>query len=50
MSPPSEPAGDLTLSKPVVVDIAGVDSAAPIFGIVLGIVVMIVLALNAFAY
>ena len=49
MSPPSEPAGDLTLSKPPV-DIAAVDSAAPIFGIALGIVVMIVLALNAIAY
>jgi len=38
MSPPSEPAADLTLSKRAV-DITSVDSAAPIFGIALGIVV-----------
>ena len=47
MPPSSEPAADIALRKP-----AGevVDSAAPIFGIVLGTVVMIVLALNALAY
>ena len=44
-----EPAADLALSRPVD-DVAVGDSAAPLFGIVLGTVVMIVLALNALAY
>jgi len=50
MPPTSEPAtAQITLNKPDV-DLAVVDSAAPIFGIALGMVVMIVLALNALAY
>jgi hypothetical protein len=49
MPPTSEPAAaEIALSKPA--DVAAVDSAAPIFGIALGMVVMIVLALNALAY
>jgi hypothetical protein len=48
MSPPSEPA-DLSLEEPLA-DIAVADRAAPIFGIVLGMLVMIALALNALAY
>ena len=50
MPPTSEPAtAELTLNKPTG-DIAVVDNAAPIFGIGLGMIVMIVLALNALAY
>jgi hypothetical protein len=49
MPPSSERVADIALSKPAG-EIAGADSAAPIFGIVLGTVVMIVLALNALAY
>ncbi|MBV8778345.1 MAG: hypothetical protein JO258_14205 [Alphaproteobacteria bacterium] len=50
MPPTSEPAAaEIALSKPSD-DIAVVDSAAPLFGIALGTVVMIVLALNALAY
>ena len=45
MPPSNEPA----LSTPVA-NVAVADSAAPIFGIVLGTVVLIVLALNALAY
>jgi len=47
MSPPSEPG--LIVHEPAA-NIAVTDSAAPIFGIVLGIVVMTVLALNALVY
>jgi hypothetical protein len=50
MPPTSEPAtAEIALSKPAD-DMAAVDSAAPLFGIALGMVVMIVLALNALAY
>jgi hypothetical protein len=50
MPPTTEPtAAEITLSKPAG-DMAVVDSAAPLFGIALGMVVMIVLALNALAY
>ena len=49
MPPSSEPAANLILSKPAP-DVVVVDSAAPLFGIVLGTVVMVVLALNALAY
>ena len=49
MPPSSEPIVEIALSKPPG-EIAVVDSAAPIFGIVLGAVVMVVLALNALAY
>jgi hypothetical protein len=49
MPPSSEPAADLVLSKPAG-DVVVADSAAPLFGIVLGMVVMVVLALNALAY
>jgi hypothetical protein len=49
MPPASEPTADLVLSKPLG-DVAVADSAAPLFGIVLGMVVMVVLALNALAY
>jgi hypothetical protein len=49
MPPSSEPAVDLALSPPAG-DVSVGDSAAPLFGIVLGTVVMIVLALNALAY
>jgi hypothetical protein len=50
MPPTSEPAtAEIALSKPAA-DMAVVDSAAPLFGIALGMVVMIVLALNALAY
>jgi hypothetical protein len=46
----SEPAAaEIVLNKPVA-GMAVVDSAAPVFGIALGMVVMIVLALNALAY
>jgi hypothetical protein len=46
MPPTSEPAAaEITLNEPAVVD-----NAAPAFGIALGVVVMIVLALNALAY
>lgn len=48
MSPSSEPA-ELTLDEPLP-DIAIADRTAPIFGIVLGMMVMIALALNALAY
>jgi len=40
---------DLTLSEPLP-DIAVADRAAPIFGLALGTMVIIVLALNALAY
>ena len=40
---------DLPLNEPLP-DIAVADRAAPIFGLALGAVVMIVLALNALAY
>jgi hypothetical protein len=49
MPPSSEPAANVALSNPAG-EVAVVDSAAPIFGIILGTVVMIVLALNALAY
>ena len=50
MPPTSEPASaEVALNEPVA-EMAAVDSAAPIFGIALGMVVMIVLALNALAY
>jgi len=49
MAPSREPTVEIALSKPAD-EAAIVDSAAPIFGIVLGAVVMIVLALNALAY
>jgi len=49
MPPSSEPAADLALNRPVD-DVADGNSGAPLFGIVLGAVVMIVLALNALAY
>ena len=49
MPPSSDPAADVALSNPAG-EVAVVDSAAPIFGIILGTVVMIVLALNALAY
>ena len=49
MPPSGEPAADLVLSKPAG-DVSVGNSAAPLFGIVLGTVVMIVLALNALAY
>ena len=49
MPPSSEPAADLALSRPSD-DVAAGNSAAPLFGIVLGSFVMIVLALNALAY
>ena len=45
MPPSGEPAADLAVSRPTD-DVA----AAPVFGILLGAVVMIVLALNALAY
>ena len=49
MPPTSEPAvAEIALDNPT--DVAVVDSAAPLFGIALGTVVMIVLALNALAY
>ena len=50
MPPPSEPIGDLAVSQLPVGDIAVRDSSAPVFGIVLGLVVVAVLALNALAY
>jgi hypothetical protein len=49
MPPSPEPVADLVLSKPAG-DVAVAKSAAPVFGIVLGVVVMVVLALNALAY
>jgi hypothetical protein len=49
MPPTSEPAAEVALNNSAG-EAAVVDSAAPIFGIALGMVVMIVLALNAFAY
>ena len=49
MPPPSEPTVDLVLTNPAG-EVAVSDSAAPVFGIVLGMVVMVVLALNALAY
>jgi len=49
MPPSSEPAADLVLSRPVD-NVSVGNSAAPLFGIALGTVVMIVLALNALAY
>jgi len=50
MPPTSEPAtAEMALSEPAR-DMAVADSAAPLFGIALGMVVMIVLALNALAY
>ena len=50
MPPTSEPAAaEITLSEPAG-EVAVVDSAAPVFGIALGVVVIIVLALNALAY
>jgi hypothetical protein len=49
MPPTSEPAAEVALNNSAA-EAAVVDSAAPIFGIALGMVVMIVLALNAFAY
>ncbi len=50
MPPTSEPAtAEVVLNEPAG-EMAIVDSAAPIFGIALGIVLMIVLALNALAY
>ena len=49
MPPSSEPAADLALSRPVD-DVADGNGGAPLFGIALGSVVMIVLALNALAY
>jgi hypothetical protein len=48
MPPPSEPAG-FTVGEPAA-NTAVNDSATPIFGIVLGFVAMVVLALNALAY
>jgi hypothetical protein len=50
MPPSAEPAADLAVNELPAGDIAVPDSAAPIFGIALGMVVMIVLALNALAY
>jgi hypothetical protein len=50
MPPSAEPATDLAVNQLPAGDIAVRDSAAPIFGIALGMVVMIVLALNALAY
>ena len=49
MPPASESAAEVTLNNSAG-EAAVVDSAAPLFGIALGMVVMIVLALNAFAY
>jgi len=49
MPPSTDPAADLALTRPPS-DVSVGDSAAPLFGIVLGTVVMIVLALNALAY
>jgi hypothetical protein len=50
MSPTNEPAtAEIALNKPAG-EMAVVESAAPIFGIALGMIVMIVLALNALAY
>lgn len=50
MPPTNEPAvAEITLRE-TAGDMAVVDSAAPLFGIALGMVVMIVLALNALAY
>ena len=49
MPPSSEPAADLVLNKPAS-DVVVADSAAPLFRIVLGMVVVVVLALNALAY
>lgn len=49
MPPPSEPAADIALDEPTG-NVAVADSAAPLFGIVLGMVVVIVLAINALAY
>jgi hypothetical protein len=49
MPPTSEPAtAEIALSNPS--EMVVVDSAARVFGIALGMVVMIVLALNALAY
>jgi hypothetical protein len=49
MPPTSEPAtAEVALHQPA--SEMAADSAAPIFGIALGMVVMIVLALNALAY
>ena len=50
MSPTSEPAAAEIAVNTSAGEGAVVDSAAPIFGIALGMVVMIVLALNAIAY
>jgi hypothetical protein len=49
MPPSSEPTADLALSAPAA-DVPVGDSATPLFGIALGAIVMIVLALNALAY
>ena len=49
MPPSSEPIVEIAISKPAG-EMAVVDSTAPIFGIVLGTVVMVILALNALAY
>jgi hypothetical protein len=46
MPPSSEPA----VNELPAADVTVRDSAAPLFGIVLGVVVMTVLALNALAY
>jgi hypothetical protein len=48
MPPSGEPAAEVAVSRPAG-DVADT-AAAPMFGIVLGAVVMIVLALNALAY
>jgi hypothetical protein len=49
MSPPRDPAADLIVVE-AVPDVVVADTAAPLFGIALGLVVMVVLALNALAY